>query len=69
MKTWRGRRPAVAAPRAIVSVAFAVDDFDAIDRAAEALGVATSAFIRAAALEKAGLLGRDRAPAHPEEHE
>lgn len=47
------RRPGVQSPRAVVSVAFARDDFERIARAAEELGKRTSEFIREAALERA----------------
>lgn len=53
MKTWRGRRPAVPSPRAILSVGFLASEFDEIDRAAEAVGMYTSAFVRQAALDSA----------------
>lgn len=53
MKTWRGRRPAVKTPRAILSVGLLTAEFDEIDRAAEALGMYTSAFVRQAALDSA----------------
>jgi hypothetical protein len=48
-----GRRPGVEQARAIVSVAFQRQDFERLTRCADQLHMRTSAFIRAAALEKA----------------
>lgn len=59
-KTWRRR--AVAEPRAVLSVAFSASDFALVDRAAEAAGVPTSAFVRAAALDRVRLLRDEVAP-------
>ena len=44
------RRPGRKGGRAVVSVAFGADEFDAVSGAAESLGMKLSAFIRAAAL-------------------
>lgn len=45
-------RRGVAKPRAVVSVAFARDDFDRVSECAEQQGKKTSEFIREAAMDK-----------------
>ena len=47
------KRPAVTKPRAVVSVAFARDDFERVSESAEFHEMRLSEFIRVAALEKA----------------
>lgn len=47
------KRPGVKTPRAVVSVAFARDDFEQVSKYAERLGMRTSEFIRKAALDVA----------------
>ena len=47
------RRPGSASARAIVSVAFARQDFDLVSEAAQRSGMKTSEFIRTAALSRA----------------
>ena len=46
------KRPGVKRGSVVVSVRLPRDDFDSISRSAEAAGVATSTFLRKAALEK-----------------
>ena len=47
------KRPGVKRGSVVVSVRLPRDDFDSISRSAEAAGIATSTFLRNAALEKA----------------
>lgn len=47
-------RPPVKAPRAVVSVAFARDDFERVSEFARRAGMKTSEFIRRSALEAVG---------------
>lgn len=55
-ETWtdeaEGARPAVKAPRAVVSVAFSRDDFQQVAASAKQHGMKTSEFIRRATLER-----------------
>jgi len=54
--TWEAAgeaHPAVASPRAVVSVAFPREEFGRVAEAARARGMTLSAFIREAALERA----------------
>jgi hypothetical protein len=50
VKTHRNR---VKKPRAVLSIAFGVDEFSEVDAAAERAGVPTSAWVRQAALDRA----------------